>query len=151
MNTAMKIDYTSLAEFEPASDLRFSVSTFEAASSCQHRLIVKGVAREHRRLAPIDIRRLLSFAAQCHHVPEVSCASTTRTAAGHLDNRRLTRSGSRRKHASTRPTPEMSAENTAGAGNRRAAFVQRWLLANICRRRTRTGRSSRGCPKWCFG
>src|SRR4029077_17617348 len=28
---------------------------------------------------------LLSFAAQRHHVPEVSCASTTRTAAGHLD------------------------------------------------------------------
>ena len=85
MNTAMKIDDASLAEFEPTSDLGFSVSALGAASSCPHRLIVRGVAREHRRLGPIDIQRLLSFAAQRHHVPEVSCASTTRTAAGHLD------------------------------------------------------------------
>src|SRR6185369_10980891 len=56
-----------------------------SAVTCPHRLIVKGVAREHRRLAVIDAELLFSFAAQRHHVPEVSCASTTRTAAGHLD------------------------------------------------------------------
>ena len=33
----------------------------------------------------VATNRASASAAQRHHVPEVSCASTTRTAAGHLD------------------------------------------------------------------
>jgi hypothetical protein len=77
--------YTIAALREQAQGARYPRAPEISAVTCSHRPIVKGVAREHRRLAVIDAELLLSFAAQRHHVPEVSCASTTRTAAGHLD------------------------------------------------------------------